>query len=175
MHRIRTRGLFIASAVSVLGFVACSGAIEPGEGDGFVQAHSEEVTAEQEGAAFGPVESRAFHWFSGTSIERAPDDTSCNYNSDWLIVHGPDVASAKLVDVSPRTYIWYKGSFPLSGCVAPDCLAIYVKTTSRDEPGTRTLTLKHADGRTATTTFDVIENEGRCDYPRGKVGTTPAR
>jgi hypothetical protein len=117
-------------------------------------------------AAFGPVASRSFHWKAGTAIERAPE--GCQSNSDWLVVRGPGVANAKSVDVSPRTSIWDKQSFPSSACVAPDCYQVFVKVTSKDAPGPRTLTLKHADGRSVTTTFDVTENAGRCDYPKGK-------
>jgi hypothetical protein len=43
-----------------------------------------------------------------------------------------------------------------------------VKVTDKDAPGTRTVTLTSKDGRKVTTTFDVAENAGRCDYPKGK-------
>ena len=52
--------------------------------------------------------------------------------------------------------------------MAPNCLQLYVKVTSKDPVGPRTVTVKHADGRTLTTTFDVPEHAGRCDYPKGK-------
>ena len=117
-------------------------------------------------AAFGPVASRAFHWKPGTTIERA--GAGCSNNADWLIVKGPGVANTKSVDVTPRTSAWDNQSFPSSACVGPDCYQMLVKVTDKDAPGTRTVTLKHADGRTTTTTFDVVENAGRCDYPKGK-------
>jgi hypothetical protein len=117
-------------------------------------------------AAFGPIESRSFHFKPGTTIERASSD--CKSNSDWLIVKGAGAANAKSIDVSPRTSVWDKQSFPSSDCVAPDCYQMLIKVTDKDAPGTRTVTLKHADGRKTTTTFDVIENAGRCDYPKGK-------
>ncbi len=115
-------------------------------------------------AAFGPVAERSFHWRPGQSIERAP--ANCQSNSDWLIVKGPGLASTKSVDVSPRTQAWDKQTFPLNACEGPDCYQVFVKVTNKDAPGTRTVTLTHADGRKVTTTFEVLENAGRCDYPK---------
>lgn len=117
-------------------------------------------------AAFGPVSDRAFHFKSGTSIERAGKD--CQNNSDWLILRGPGLASAKSLDISPRTQNWDKQSFQLNACSGPDCYQVFVKVNDKDAPGPRTVTLTHADGRKVTTTFDVIENAGRCDYPTAK-------
>jgi hypothetical protein len=123
--------------------------------------------AQAQGAeAFGPVASRTFHWKPGTAIEKAERD--CKNNSDWLFVRGPNVANAKSIDVSPRTSNWSKQSLPTTDCVAPDCVQLFVRVTDRDDVGARTVTLKHADGRTVTTTFDVTTNAGRCDYPKGK-------
>lgn len=117
-------------------------------------------------ATFGPVAERTFHWKAGTTIERA--GASCQSNSDWLIVRGPGLASTKSVDVTPRTHVWDKQSFPSSACVAPDCYQLFVKVTDKDAPGTRTVTLTSKDGKKVTTTFDVVENAGRCDYPQGQ-------
>lgn len=117
-------------------------------------------------APFGPVSERTFHWKPGTSIEKA--GANCQSNSDWLIIRGPGVANAKSVDVTPRTQVWDKQTFPSSACVAPDCYQLFIKATKNDAAGTRTVTLTHADGRKLTTTFDIVENAGRCDYPAGK-------
>lgn len=117
-------------------------------------------------APFGPVSERTFHWKPGASIERA--GAECQSNSDWLIIRGPGVANVKSVDVTPRTQFWDKQTFPSSSCVAPDCYQLFVKVTDKDAPGTRTVTLTSKDGRKVTTTFDVAENAGRCDYPKGK-------
>lgn len=111
---------------------------------------------------FGPVESRSFHFVPGTKLERASAD--CKNNADILLLRGPNVANAKSVDVSPKTYTWDRQAFPTTECVAPNCLQMFVRVTNKDAPGPRTVTLKHADGRTITTTFDVTENAGRCDY-----------
>ncbi|AKU93577.1 hypothetical protein AKJ09_00241 [Labilithrix luteola] len=118
-------------------------------------------------AAFGPVEGGSFHFVPGAKIER-PTAAGCNNNADIFLIRGPNVANAKHVDVSPKTYIWEKQAFPTTDCVAPNCLQMFVRVTNKDAPGPRTVTLKHADGRTITTTFDVTENAGRCDYPQNK-------
>lgn len=113
---------------------------------------------------FGPVEGRAFHWKGGTSIERATDN--CQSNIDWLLVRAPGIADAR-IEVSPKvSQAIAHSSFPASNCAGPDCVPIYIKLTSRDAPGPRTVTAKSKDGRTISTTFDVIENAGRCDYPK---------
>jgi hypothetical protein len=115
-------------------------------------------------AKFGPVEGRAFHWKGGTSIEVAP--ANCQSNIDWLLIRAPGIANAK-IDVSPKVSMANAhSSFPASNCTGPDCVPIYVKITDRDAVGTRTVTAKHQDGRTITTTFDVVANAGRCDYPK---------
>ena len=123
------------------------------------------VPASAQSTAFGPVESRTFHWKPGTAIERPP--ANCQSNIDWLLVRSPGAASSKTVDVTPKvTQLFEKSTFPASSCVAPDCIPLFIKVTERDAVGSRKVTLKHADGRTATTTFDVVENAGRCDYPK---------
>lgn len=116
-------------------------------------------------AAFGPVESRTFHFKPGTGIEAA--SASCASNIDWLLIRGPGIANAKTIDVSPKvSQVFEKQGFPASNCAGPDCLPVFIKITGKDAPGTRTVTAKHADGRTVTTTFDVSANAGRCDYPK---------
>jgi hypothetical protein len=116
-------------------------------------------------AKFGPLDSRVFHWKGGTSIERPTDN--CASNIDWLLVRAPGIANAKQIDVSPKVSMFQSNSsFPASNCTGTDCVPIYVKITSKDAAGTRTVTAKSGDGRTITTTFDVIENAGRCDYPK---------
>ena len=125
-----------------------------------------EGASAQAPAAFGPVESRTFHFKPGTALERA--SANCSNNADWLIVRGPGVANTKRVEVSPRVSVWDKQTFPSSDCVGPNCFQMLVKVTERDAVGPHTVTLKNADGRTVTTTFDVVENAGRCDYPKGK-------
>jgi hypothetical protein len=114
---------------------------------------------------FGPIESRSFHLKPGTTLEKPGAD--CASNSDVLLIHGPNVATAKSIDVSPRTYAFENKSYvPTSGCAAPNCKQVYLSVIPKDAAGTRTLTLKHADGRTLTTTVEVPENAGRCDVPR---------
>jgi hypothetical protein len=121
-------------------------------------------------ATFGPIESRTFAWKPGTAIER-PADTVCHNNADYLIVRGPNVANVKSIDVSPKVLTWERQqAIPsINTCAAGDnnCLQIMVKVTRQDAPGARTVTLKHADGRTLTTTFDIVPNAGRCDYGKG--------
>lgn len=113
---------------------------------------------------FGPVDSRTFHWKAGTSIE--VPTANCTSNIDWLLVRGTGIADAK-IDVSPKVSMAQSQSaFPASNCTGPDCIPIYIKITDRDAPGTRTVTAKSKDGRTITTTFDVVANAGRCDYPK---------
>lgn len=119
----------------------------------------------QASSAFGPVQSDTFYFKSGTSIERPGNN--CKSNIDWLLVKGSGVASAKSVDVSPRIgQSWLGSGFPSTSCTGPDCLPVYIKITSKDAVGSRTVTLKSSDGRTVTTTFTVAENAGRCDYPK---------
>ena len=116
--------------------------------------------------AFGPVAERTFAWKPGTTIERPTGD--CR-NSDWLLIRGPGVANAKSLDVTPHTPSAWDRNTPTTGtCLAPDCAQIYVKITSRMELGTYTVALKHADGRSLSTTVEVVPNAGRCDYPKGK-------
>src|SRR6185295_9927439 len=89
-------------------------------------------------AKFGPVDGRVFHWKGGTTIE-APTD-NCDSNIDWLLVRGTGIANAK-VDVSPKVSMANANSkFPANTCTGPDCVPIYIKITSRDAPGTRTVT-----------------------------------
>ena len=115
-------------------------------------------------ASFGPVESRTFHFKPGTGIEAT--NASCASNSDWLLVRAPGIANAKSVDVTPKvSQVYDNHGFPASNCAGPDCLPVFIKITGKDAPGPRTLTAKHSDGRTVTTTFDVSANAGRCDYP----------
>jgi hypothetical protein len=117
-------------------------------------------------AAFGPVASRSFAWKPGTAIEQAVDP--CSNNADWLLIRGPGLTNAKSLDITPHTASPWERQSPFSGtCVAPDCVQIYVKVTSKDAVGPYTVTLTHADGRKTTTTFDVTKNAGRCDYPKG--------
>lgn len=132
----------------------------------FVVAAAVAVAPASAEAPFGPVSERTFHWKPGTTIERASAD--CQSNSDWLVIRGAGVANVKSVDITPRTFVWDKQSFPSSACVAPDCYQLFIKVTDKDAPGTRTVTLTSKDGRKVTTTFDVVENAGRCDYPKGK-------
>jgi hypothetical protein len=114
---------------------------------------------------FGPIESRSFHLKPGVALEKPGAD--CSNNTDVLLITGPNVASAKKIDVSPRTYTFENKNYvPTNACVAPNCKQVYVSVDSKDAVGTRTLTLKHADGRTLTTTFEVPENAGRCDVPK---------
>jgi hypothetical protein len=109
---------------------------------------------------FGPVEARTFIEKPGTAIEVPGAD--CHWNSDYLFIKGPNVASAKAIDVSPQ--VWTReGGVPTSDCVAPNCLQLFVSIDKKPTAGTRTVTLKHADGRKITTTFDVVANKGRCD------------
>lgn len=118
-------------------------------------------------SAFGPVQSDTFYFKSGTSIERPGNN--CKSNIDWLLVKGTGLANAKSVDVSPRVgQAWLGGGFPATSCTAPDCLPVYIKISPKDAVGAKTLTIKSSDGRTVTTTFNVVENAGRCDYPQGK-------
>ena len=117
-------------------------------------------------APFGPVDSRTFYSHAGTTIERPSKD--CAWNFDWFFAKGAGVANAKTVDVSPAVAARDRNSFPSTACTGPDCAPILVKVTSKDALGTRTVTYKSADGRTATTTFDVVEGTGRCDAPKGK-------
>jgi hypothetical protein len=114
-------------------------------------------------APFGPVASRSFQFKGGTTFEKP--GAGCSFNADFLFLRGPGVANAKNIDVSPRMGNWDKQSLPTTDCVAPDCTGLLLKATDRDAVGTRTVTLKHADGRSITTTFDLIANAGRCDYP----------
>lgn len=115
---------------------------------------------------FGPIESRTFHWKPGASIELPPAD-GCQMNVDWLLIRAPGIANAKSVDVTPKVgQTFDKQGFPSSNCAGPDCLPLWVKVTARDVAGPRTVTAKHADGRTITTTMDVVANAGRCDYPK---------
>ena len=121
----------------------------------------------KQGGAFGPLESRTFHWKPGTVIETVPA-ASCASNVDWLLVRAPGIANAKTIDVTPKvSQVDEKHAFPASNCTGPDCLPVFIKITDKDVAGPRTLTAKHADGRTITTTFDVNANTGRCDYPKG--------
>lgn len=116
---------------------------------------------------FGPIESRTFHLKPGTTLEKPGAD--CTSNADVLLITGPNVASAKTVDVAPRTYAFENRSYvPTSGCAAPNCKQVYLSVSPKDPAGTRTLTLKHADGRTITTTIEVPESAGRCDVPKTK-------
>jgi hypothetical protein len=118
-------------------------------------------------AAFGPVAERTFAWKPGTTIEKPTAD--CNNNADWLLIRGPGVANAKSLDVTPRTPAQWERNSPTTGtCMAPDCVQIYVKVTPQLNTGTYTVALKHADGRTLSTSVDVVANAGRCDYPKGK-------
>jgi hypothetical protein len=121
---------------------------------------SHEATAAE---AFGPVESRTFLSKPGASIEIPGAD--CGWNIDYLFIKGPNVASVKQVDVAPN--IWTKfnkgAGAPTTDCAAPNCVQITVSTDKRTAAGPRTVTLKHNDGRTITTTFDAIPNAGRCD------------
>lgn len=114
---------------------------------------------------FGPVESRSFLAKPGTTIE-LPAGT-CNWNSDYLFIKGPNVSSVKQIDVTPSIWTRYTkaGGVPTSDCVAPNCVQLFVSVDKKPAPGPRTVTLKHADGRTTTTTFDVVANAGRCDKP----------
>lgn len=111
------------------------------------------------------IESRSFHFHPGTVIERSTDD--CMSNIDWLLVRAPGIANAARVDVSPPvSRVWDNGRFPSTACVGPDCLPVFLKVTSRDAAGPRTVTVKYGEGRTATTTFEVVANAGRCDFPK---------
>jgi hypothetical protein len=114
---------------------------------------------------FGPIVNTSFFFVSGTSIEQ-PKDTCVN--GDVLRILGQGVGNAKSVDISPRTF-----SYPNTknrdkyGCEAPDCYQLFVQLSPKEPVGTRTVTLKSADGRTVTTKFDVTPHAGRCDYPKG--------
>jgi hypothetical protein len=112
---------------------------------------------------FGPVESRSFLYKPGTAIELPGAD--CHLNLDYLFIKGPNVAQAKQIDASPTIWTRFsaQSSVPTSDCVAPNCAQLYVNVDKRPPPGPRTVTLKHADGRTITTTFDLLPNAGRCD------------
>lgn len=114
---------------------------------------------------FGPVESRSFNLHAGTSIEATKAD--CHWNNDYLFIRGPNVAKAKQIDVSPQAWSRFMkdGGVPTTECAAPNCAQLYLGINGKQAPGPRTVTLKHADGRTLTTTFDVIPNAGRCDTP----------
>jgi hypothetical protein len=119
-------------------------------------------------AAFGPVDTRAFAFKGGTKIEKAPD-SGCKNNSDWLVIHGANLANFKSLDVTPKTSGWdhAQKTIPAANtCAVGDanCVQIFVLLTSSDAPGTRTVTLTSSDGRKLTTTFDVVPNAGRCDY-----------
>jgi hypothetical protein len=121
---------------------------------------------------FGPVDARAFAFKGGTKIEKAPD-TGCKNNSDWLVMHGANLANVKSVDVVPKVWSWdhKQKTIPSTNtCAVGDanCAQIFVLLTSQDAPGTRTVTLTATDGRKSTTTFDVVPNAGRCDYAPGK-------
>jgi len=113
-------------------------------------------------APFGPVSNRAFYIKAGTSVERA--GPKCNYNVEWLFINGAGLANAKSVDITPRLPSWSRNGIPSSACSGPDCLQVMIKIGNREPVGPRTVTIKAADGRTVTTTFDVVENAGRCDY-----------
>lgn len=130
-------------------------------GVGFPPAATDAMAAEP----FGPVESRTFTFRPGTSLEASRSD--CHWNQDYLFIRGPNVANTKQMDVSPSVFSRYtkQGGVPTTECVAPNCVQLYVGVDKRHAPGARTVTLKHADGRTTTTTFDVVANAGRCDTP----------
>lgn len=147
-HRTRTAVTF-ALSVLVVSVV------------GFAPAAPDAMAAE----AFGPVEGRSFTFRPGTSIEATKTD--CHWNNDYLFIKGPNVATAKQIDVSPQVWSRYmsRGGVPTTECAAPNCVQLYLGIDKRQTPGTRTVTLKHADGRTLTTTFDVVPNAGRCDTP----------
>jgi hypothetical protein len=114
---------------------------------------------------FGPIESRTFTFKAGTAIEASRSD--CHWNSDYLFIKGPNVANAKKIDTTPDVFTRFTkpGGVPTTDCVAPNCVQLYVGVDKRHAPGPRTVTLKHSDGRTITTTFDVVPNAGRCDTP----------
>jgi hypothetical protein len=118
-------------------------------------------------APFGPIAERTFAWKPGTTIEKPTAE--CSNNADWLLIRGPGVANAKTLDVTPHTGAQWERNAPTTGtCMAPDCVQLYVKITPQNNAGTYTVALKHADGRSITTTVDVVANAGRCDYPKGK-------
>lgn len=121
---------------------------------------SPEATAAE---AFGPVESRTFLSRPGAAIELPAAD--CSWNNDYLFIKGPNVAAAKQIDVSPSIFTRHHkgGAVPTSDCAAPNCVQLTVSTDKRTAAGGRTVTLKHSDGRTITTTFDAVANAGRCD------------
>jgi hypothetical protein len=114
---------------------------------------------------FGPIESRTFTFHAGTTIEASRSD--CHWNSDYLFIRGPNVAATKQADAAPPVFSRFTkpGGVPTTDCAAPNCVQLYVGVDKRHAPGPRTVTLKHPDGRTLTTTFDVIPNAGRCDTP----------
>jgi hypothetical protein len=118
---------------------------------------------------FGPVESRSFALKPGAAIEKAAAD--CAFNNDVLFVHGPNVAAMKSAEITPK--VWandHQPRIPSTVCPAPNCAQISLAISPSTPVGPRTVTLKHPDGRTATTTFDVVDNAGRCDKRRGGGG-----
>lgn len=126
------------------------------------------LPASAQAPGFGPVASSHFHWKGGSTIERPTDD--CQMNSDWLLIEGTNVGTTKKLEISPRTQNSYKHSFPLTQCSGAGCFQAFIKISPRDPVGPRTVTLTDGAGKTATTTFEVVENAGRCDYPKGPQG-----
>ena len=116
---------------------------------------------------FGPVASINFYEHPGTTIEQPKD--GCG-NADILIIRGTGLGNAKSADITPKTSVTDRNTVRTDkyGCNDADCLQITIKLASSDATGTRTVTIKHNDGRTLTTTFDVTANAGRCDYKTGK-------
>lgn len=114
---------------------------------------------------FGPISSTTFTFVTGTTLEQPKGDC---VNGDVLLIRGPGLGNAKSADVTPRTF-----SYPNNknrdkyGCEAPDCYQLFFQLTSKDAVGSRTVTMKSADGRTVMTKFDIVANAGRCDYQKG--------
>ena len=131
------------------------------------------VGASSDGSAaepFGPIEQRGFVIKPGTALEKP--GAGCSGNSDVLFINGPNVSSLKSVDVTPKVGTFDNQKFvPTNLCAAPNCAQILVKVSESTPPGPRTVTLKHTDGRTTTTTFDIVDNtSGRCDARSERKG-----
>lgn len=116
---------------------------------------------------FGPVSSAGFYFHPGTTIEQPKE--GCG-NADAILIRGPGLGNAKSFDISPKTSITDRNvaNTDKYNCKNADCLQITIKLSPSDAVGTRTVTMTSTDGRTVTTTFEVVANAGRCDYQTGK-------
>ena len=71
--------------------------------------------------------------------------------------------------IRDRLYLFdnQKNIAPTTDCVAPNCAQLYLSAAPNTPAGARTVTFKHPDGRSLTTTFDVTESATRCEKGGG--------